>query len=115
MWKKAWDVSNDGVAELQAARYSIKTADIMPNLAGLVDIALDVAFCVPAGAVPAFVSSYTAILAAIAVKFPEVRQKLWERRLKAASKLSCWLIHRGSRRPTGYVTLWLPGAAVCQS
>lgn len=91
VWKKAWDVSNlnmvqafdffvsDVVAELQAARYSIKMADILPGLAGLVGIALDVAIFAPTGAVPALVSSCTTGLAAIAAKFPEVQQKLWER------------------------------------
>jgi len=90
-WKKAWDVSNldmvkafeffasDVVAELQVARYSIKVEDIVPGLAGLIGIALDVVFFAPTVAVPALVSSCTTGLAAIAAKFPEVRRKLWER------------------------------------
>jgi hypothetical protein len=90
-WRKACDVSklnlakafdfftSDVLEELQAARYSIKAADIVPGLAGLLGIALDVAFFAPTGAVPPLVSSCVTGIAAIAAKFPEVNQKLWER------------------------------------
>jgi hypothetical protein len=90
-WKKAWDTnkldmesafdtfSSHVVAELQAARFSIKVEDIVPGIAGVVGIAIDVAFFAPTATVPALVSSCATGLAAIAAKFPEVRRKLLER------------------------------------
>ena len=88
VWKKAWhghevdmkgafDIfSSEVVSELQAARYSIKTEDIVPGVAGVVGIALDVGFFAATAAVPALVSSCATGIAAIAAKFPEVRRKL---------------------------------------
>jgi len=90
-WKKAWNInkldiksafdtfSNYVVAELQAARYSIKVEDIAPGIAGVVGIALDVAFFASTPVIPALVSSCTTGIAAIAAKFPEIRRKLLER------------------------------------
>jgi hypothetical protein len=87
-WKKAWDVhkfdadaafetfSSSVVSELQAARYSVSAADIVPGVAGIVGIAIDVGFFGPTLAVPALVASCATGLAAIAAKFPEVRKKL---------------------------------------
>lgn len=90
-WKKAWDIdqlnikdafdtfSDYVVAELQAARCSIKTEDLVPGIAGIVGIAVDVAFFAPTAAIPPLVASCTTGIAAIAAKFPEVRRKLLER------------------------------------
>lgn len=87
-WKEAWNIneldiksafdtfSSYVVAELQAARYSIKVEDIAPGIAGVVGIALDVAFFASTPVIPALVSSCTTGIAAIAAKFPEIRRKL---------------------------------------
>jgi len=88
VWKKALDVdqmnpagafdvfSSGVIAELQAGRYSIAPADIVPGVAGIVGIAADVAFFNETLAVPALVASCTTGLAAIASKFEEVKRKL---------------------------------------
>jgi hypothetical protein len=64
LWKKAWQESafnlkgafdaftTEVVSDLQAGRYSIKIEDLVPGLAGIVGIALDVVFFAPSAAVP---------------------------------------------------------------
>jgi len=91
LWKKAWQKSEfnlkgafdafttEVVVDLQAGRYSIKIEDIVPGIAGIVGIALDIVFFAPTGAVPQLVSSCATGIAAIATKFPEVQRKLFGR------------------------------------
>lgn len=90
IWKRAWQAheldpkrafdafSSDVVSELMAGRYSIKLEDIVPGVAGLVGIAFDITASTATGgiAVPVLVPSCCTGLAAIALKFPEVRRKL---------------------------------------
>jgi hypothetical protein len=91
LWKKAWQESDfnlkgafdafttEVVSDLQAGRYSIKIEDLVPGMAGIVGIALDVVFFAPTSAVPQLVSSCTTGIAAIAAKFPEIQRKLFGR------------------------------------
>jgi hypothetical protein len=91
LWEKAWQerdfdlkgafdlFTTEVVSDLQGGRYSIKIEDIVPGMAGIVGIALDVVFFAPTAAVPPLVSSCATGIAAIAAKFPEVQRKLFGR------------------------------------
>ncbi len=78
--KGAFDLfTNEVVTQMMAGRYSIRIEDLVPGVAGLVGIAIDVTFFAPTAAVPPLVSSCATGLAAIAAKFPDVLRKLLER------------------------------------
>ncbi len=87
-WKEALDLNGLNVRaaydhfvshvlrDLQAAQYKISIRDIAPGVAGMVGIAANVTFFVASGSVPTLVSSCTTGLAAIAARFPDVRDRL---------------------------------------
>lgn len=91
LWKKAWQESDfnlkgafdafttEIISDLKAGRYSIKIEDLVPGMAGIVGIGVDVVFFAPTAEVPQLVSSCVTGFAAIATKFPEVQRKLFGR------------------------------------
>jgi hypothetical protein len=64
------------VRELMQGRSSLTAGEVVPGLAGIVGIAIDVTFFATSASVPSLLGSVTTGIAAIASKFSQVRRKL---------------------------------------